>query len=580
MEKEDTEGALNEPVVDLEALMEKVSRITPPILTVNTNKTRYSTVVESVKELGWSIGNSTWNLWWNDNGGNTAEGRIASLHRLHKFNHFPGMSKICQKCKLGLTISRLSSEHPGLFDFCPQTFCLPREKESLLKWFHSTVASSKQKPVLIAKPDGGCQGNGIFLTNSLKALKKLKGLTAVQQYISNPYLINGFKFDLRLYVAVTSCTPRIRAFLHEEGLVRFATQKYSVPRHENLSDRFMHLTNYSVNKKNVNYAQEEKWALSDLFCHLQQNQIDVSALKERIEDLVVRTLLATKDNLEQEYRAFFQSETSVLAQNVKEGFRCFEILGFDVMIDSELKPWLIEVNHSPSLHGDSELDRRIKTTVIKESLVLGAIDADDLLTGEAGYRQANQVEERLVFQSIFDQKNIHSFKFKHLIPILSELRTVYEDTHCGSFKRILPWADDCPHSQVYERILSYKSPLYKESPVTRRRRMVTERERAKFQEAQNYHRLKVGDRPAWGGGGVAKYLPDIFDKRSNQLEEDVELNHEESKQKIPAPLPRVAFLKPTLRKEKKQKFLDVNLPPTSREQCKVHTQTISFEFDD
>lgn len=62
----------------------------------------------------------------------------------------------------------------------------------------------------------------------------------------------GFKFDLRLYVAITSYDP-LRIYLYEEGLTRFATVRYEGP-HEQLDNRCMHLTNYSVNKHSVDYV--------------------------------------------------------------------------------------------------------------------------------------------------------------------------------------------------------------------------------------------------------------------------------------------------------------------------------------
>ncbi len=68
----------------------------------------------------------------------------------------------------------------------------------------------------------------------------------VSEYIKNPLLLNGFKFDLRIYVAITSVNP-LRLYVYEEGLVRFATEKYSNADHKNV---YVHLTNYSINKRN------------------------------------------------------------------------------------------------------------------------------------------------------------------------------------------------------------------------------------------------------------------------------------------------------------------------------------------
>jgi tubulin polyglutamylase TTLL4 len=66
-------------------------------------------------------------------------------------------------------------------------------------------------------------------------------------------LIDGFKYDLRIYVVVT-CFDPLKIFLFKEGLVRFATQKYS-NNPKNLDKRFVHLTNYSVNKKADDYVK-------------------------------------------------------------------------------------------------------------------------------------------------------------------------------------------------------------------------------------------------------------------------------------------------------------------------------------
>ena len=47
---------------------------------------------------------------------------------------------------------------------------------------------------------------------------------------------------------------------------------------------------------------------------------------------------------------------------------CFEILGFDILIDEKLKPWLIEINHTPSFATDTPLDFKIKKDVIADTI--------------------------------------------------------------------------------------------------------------------------------------------------------------------------------------------------------------------
>ena len=77
---------------------------------------------------------------------------------------------------------------------------------------------------MIVKPDCLSQGKGIFLTQNIENIN-LKEATVVQEYLNDPYLIDGLKFDMRIYVLVLSCDP-MKIFMHKEGLVRFATEQY------------------------------------------------------------------------------------------------------------------------------------------------------------------------------------------------------------------------------------------------------------------------------------------------------------------------------------------------------------------
>jgi len=70
-------------------------------------------------------------------------------------------------------------------------------------------------------------------------------------------LINNKKFDLRVYVCITSINP-LRIYIYKEGLVRLATEEYSNNK-KILNNPFVHLTNYSINKhnKDLNFGAKE-----------------------------------------------------------------------------------------------------------------------------------------------------------------------------------------------------------------------------------------------------------------------------------------------------------------------------------
>ena len=102
----------------------------------------------------------------------------------------------------------------------------------------------------IVKPANLSRGRGIYIVDNISEVN-VEELSIISRYISNPLLINGHKFDLRIYVCVTSVDP-LRIYVFKEGLARFATQEYTS--HSTKGNKFMHLTNYSINKKSQNYV--------------------------------------------------------------------------------------------------------------------------------------------------------------------------------------------------------------------------------------------------------------------------------------------------------------------------------------
>ena len=121
------------------------------------------------------------------------------------------------------------------------------------KDFWEETNNQKQPRTFIVKPEDSCQGKGIYLTRTPNDIKPNDQLV-VQKYMHKPHLIDGFKYDLRVYVFVNGINP-LRIYVYKDGLARFATEQYQKPSDKNIDNLFMHLTNYAINKESENFIQ-------------------------------------------------------------------------------------------------------------------------------------------------------------------------------------------------------------------------------------------------------------------------------------------------------------------------------------
>lgn len=120
---------------------------------------------------------------------------------------------------------------PNEFDFVPRTWIMPTEYSSLQS-HAADMRKLKQPRTYIAKPSNGAMGHGIKLYKNPDKIQPVENYI-VQEYIANPYLLDGYKFDLRIYALVTSCDP-LRAFIYNNGLVRLGTEEYQEPTEQNI----------------------------------------------------------------------------------------------------------------------------------------------------------------------------------------------------------------------------------------------------------------------------------------------------------------------------------------------------------
>ncbi|XP_070325763.1 tubulin polyglutamylase TTLL5 isoform X9 [Odocoileus virginianus] len=306
-----------------------------------------------------------YNLMWT--GSHLKPFLLRTLSEAQKVNHFPRSYELTRKDRLYKNIIRMQHTHGfKAFHILPQTFLLPAEYAEFCNSY------SKDRGPWIVKPVASSRGRGVYLINNPNQIS-LEENILVSRYISNPLLIDDFKFDVRLYVLVTSYDPLV-IYLYEEGLARFATVRYDQGA-KNIRNQFMHLTNYSVNKKSGDYVSCDdpevedygnKWSMSAMLRYLKQEGRDTTALMAHVEDLIIKTIISAELAIATACKTFVPHRSS-----------CFELYGFDVLIDSTLKPWLLEVNLSPSLACDAPLDLKIKASMISDMFtVVGFVCQD------------------------------------------------------------------------------------------------------------------------------------------------------------------------------------------------------------
>ena len=377
---------------DAVAANNRVSRVhmnkSAKSVNVCVERCKYDVVRAAIDGKGWRVQKSNatheWDVYWIDS---TAPLQIlATMKPFQRINHFPGMHEICRKDSLARNLTRLQKLFPGAFEYFPKTWVLPADYGDFTAHFRKRTPAP-----LICKPENSAQGRGIFLTQTGSEIGPFDHYVA-QVYLGNPMLIDGFKFDLRIYVLVVSADP-LRIFIYDDGLVRLCTEPYTKPTSRDLGSAYQHLTNYSVNKKNTNFEAGDgssgaKRSISSQNAIWASQGLDVPALWASIDDAIVKTLIAAQPTLAHMYSSVF-SKSAIDANP----FQCFEVLGFDIMLDEDAKPWILEVNHSPSFGTDAQIDKDVKLGLISETLDILGLDAKAKSRHYKAHRAA--VQERL-----------------------------------------------------------------------------------------------------------------------------------------------------------------------------------------
>lgn len=329
---------------------------------------------------------------------------LYSFPESHLLNNKTNMAKILRNAQ-----PNLQTATHDIIPTVPQPiFILPDENAAFenhirslniqLNATNNESTNHKSPPsAWIFKPDRGSRGNGItIISTSVLAAQFDKLIVAdrrrriAQRYVSNPLLLDGYKFDLRLYVLVTSFQPSFTAYLHPEGIARFCSLPYHDDDHrhddggrggsdvETHHPPLRHISNTSIQSEAAVASVVEKMRINDVTCAA-QNMMTMSALFSLLEarHFPRHVILPRILRLLQFVLQTFAPHMSVSTEEKKEGREEVGMkgahvgfYGFDVLIDEEGEAWLLEINNLPDMKVTNHVHAAVKSTVLYDVIRL------------------------------------------------------------------------------------------------------------------------------------------------------------------------------------------------------------------
>ena len=188
--------------------------------------------------------------------------------------------------------------------------------------------------------------------------KKEKGdyqsdIIIIQKYIEKPFLYNGRKCDIRIWVLISH---KMDAYMFKEGHLKASSVNYNI----NNNNSFIHLTNYSLQKYNKNFSKYETG-----------NEISFNVFQKYLNTLNGKSF-NFRETIIPKFKKIIEltAKSSKNYINQKNRNYCFEIFGYDFMMDDEKNVYLIEINTNPGLEISSEIIEKLVPRMIDDALRL------------------------------------------------------------------------------------------------------------------------------------------------------------------------------------------------------------------
>lgn len=345
-----------------------IHRVLYPVVKKALSETKYIQTHDDVTALI---------IWWD---GNINKNQLLMVLPHQRISRFPGMDVLCYKSTTFKSLNYMRSIFPKTYNFYPTTYLLPFQFSDFQKE-HLKIAARTGTPITwIFKPRSGCCGKGIKLIQNSFEVSDPSNSGVIQKYVS-PYLVDGYKFDFRLYLFLATANP-FTVYIYNEGITRFCSQPYSAPTKENLEDQYCHLTNTAVNVKNNENSDVEICQLaSTVMDKIKSNDERGVLLWSKIKEISALLMLSQYKNImeqiriqENENRTKQKPPLGSPAPTVPFDRKFFHIIGLDIMLDENCDPILLEMNDRPSMCVTYDLENTLKTKMIKDVLNILTID--------------------------------------------------------------------------------------------------------------------------------------------------------------------------------------------------------------
>ena len=212
----------------------------------------------------------------------------------------------------------------------------------------------------------------------------------IQKYIEKPFLYNGRKCDIRIWVLITH---KMKVYIFKEGHLKASSVSYN----KDDFDSFIHITNYSLQKYNKFFSKYEKG--NEISFQKFQNFIDENnkfdfrkEIYPKFVEIVKYTALSVRNKI-----------------NINNINHCFEIFGYDFMMDDDKNVFLIEINTNPGLEISSDIIAELVPRMIDNALLL---TVDELFPTEYSKESLNekgQYKSKFHVNGYNDDENMWEF---------------------------------------------------------------------------------------------------------------------------------------------------------------------------